>query len=225
MIKAVVFDFDGTLVDFENTDILCLLQILKDTGSNSNSKEFIDRAVIHILNFHDLVISGQRNPLTLHQFRLSRTFSDFRIPWDEYYVERYRRLLVESTVPYSGITNLLGDLFGKVKLGILTNAYDPVMQMRRIRAAGLLDYFDEIQISGEEEFFKPDPRAFQKIARNLGVSEEECVFIGDSQRYDIDGALAAGMQGILLQPSHRAGQQSAGKSIEQAGVILRDMIP
>ncbi len=70
MVKAVIFDFDGTLVDFVNSDIACLACILSDTNANVTLEEFIDRAVFHIMEFHELVDSGEVNPLTMHHYLL-----------------------------------------------------------------------------------------------------------------------------------------------------------
>lgn len=119
---------------------------------------------------------------------------------------------------------MLKNLFGRVKLGMLTKAYDSVLQMKRIRATGLAVYFDEIQISGEEKYSKPDPRAFKIIARKLGVDSEECIYIGDSTKYDIEGATAAGMQAIQIQTKTVKTPNSSAKSIEQVTLILGEMI-
>jgi len=224
LVEAVIFDFDGTLVDFENTDIECLNLIHRKTGANVDADSFIDRAIDHIMRFHDLVNSDEINPLTLHRYRLSSTFGDFGIPWDDSYVDAYKDFLVDRTVLYPGIEEILKSIFGKVKLGILTNAYDPVLQMKRIKATGLADYFNEIQISGEEKYSKPDPRAFKTIADNLGVDSQNCIFIGDSKKYDIDGALAAGMQAVHTQPNPDKAHHSSAKSIEQVKLMLGDMI-
>jgi putative hydrolase of the HAD superfamily len=222
--EAVIFDFDGTMTDFENTDTECLKLILKQTGAEANADSFVTRAVDHIIRFHDLVESDEIDPLTLHQYRLSKTFQDFGIPWDYSYVDTYKELLLERTMPYPGIEHILKSLAGKVKLGMLTNAYDPVLQIKRIRATGLADYFNEIQISGEEKYSKPDPRAFKIIAGKLGVDPKKCIFIGDSKKYDIEGARAAGMMAIHMNPTSDKAKHSSAMSIDQVSLKLGEMI-
>ncbi len=199
MVKAVIFDFDGTLVDFQNTDIECLKMILKKIGAQVEPDIFAEHAVNHIISFHKLVDSGEEDSLNMHLYRLSHTFMDFGILWDKTFVDYYKQLLLERTIPYKRVSNILSYLHGKVKLGILTNAYDPIMQTKRIQASGLSEFFNEIQISGEEKFAKPDPEAFQIICSRLNSRPEECVFIGDSLKYDIGGAITAGLQTILIQ--------------------------
>lgn len=227
MVKAVIFDFDGTLVDFIDTDIECLKLILKKTGAQVEPDEFADRAISHIIAFHELVDSEEVNPLNLHHYRLSHTFNDFGISWDKTFVDYYKQLLLERTNPYKNVSDLLTYLHDKVKLGILTNAYDPVMQTKRVQASGLSTFFGIIQISGEEKYAKPDPEAFRLICNRLNNRPEECIFIGDSPRYDIDGAIAAGLKTILIHreiadssvnPDYRVG------SIEELKPILRKLI-
>ena len=224
MAEAVIFDFDGTMADFENTDTECLKLILKQTGAEIIADSFVTRAIDHIMCFHGLVDSDEIDPLTLHLYRLSKTFRDFNIPWDDSYVDTYKELLLERTIPYPGIEQILKTLLGKVKLGILTNAYDPVLQMKRIRATGLAEYFNKIQISGEQKYSKPDPRAFNLIADNLGVDSRKCIFIGDSKKYDIEGARAAGMQAIHMKPTKEKDQHSSAMSIDQVKLKLGEMI-
>jgi len=199
LIKAVIFDFDGTLVDFVKSDIACLTDIHRCTNTEVLLNDFIDRAVFHIMKFHELVDSGLIEPLTMHNYRLMNTFRDFDIEWEKPFVDRYITKLLECTEPYLGVIPLLQKLRGCIPLGILTNAYDPALQTKRIRASGLYNFFDWIQISGEEEFAKPCVKAFQKACNMLGHRFRECLFIGDSPKYDIAGAKAAGMQTMLIQ--------------------------
>lgn len=74
----MIFDFDGTLVDFENADTECLDLILKKTGAIVDADSFVDRAVDHIIRFHGLVESDEIDPLTLHQYRLLKHLPGFR---------------------------------------------------------------------------------------------------------------------------------------------------
>lgn len=45
MIRAVVFDFDGTLVDFINSDVSALKYIHRLTGTITEENEFVDTAI------------------------------------------------------------------------------------------------------------------------------------------------------------------------------------
>ena len=47
---------------------------------------------------------------------------------------------------------------------------------------------------------KPDPRIFHHVAELLGLPPERCVYVGDTVRYDVLGARAAGFQPFHFDP-------------------------
>lgn len=163
----------------------------------------------------------------MHRYRLFNTFKELGFQWDEFYVDRYKANLLNETKPYPGADNLLRSFLTKGKLGIITNAYDPEMQMKRIEASGLLDFFDEILIAGEEVYSKPDPQVFHLMRKRLDLEPTECTFIGDSPEFDIQGANSAGMMSILIhknirQIRHKPDYQV--DNIEELGRLLEKLI-
>jgi putative hydrolase of the HAD superfamily len=67
-----------------------------------------------------------------------------------------------------------------------------------IAAHDLTRRFDEIVISSEVGFEKPDPEIFALARHRLGRPAAQCVFIGDSLVVDVDGARQAGMHPLLI---------------------------
>jgi putative hydrolase of the HAD superfamily len=61
----------------------------------------------------------------------------------------------------------------------------------------------EVIISSEVGWRKPAAPFFEAAARRLGVSAAECLFVGDDQANDYDGARAAGMRAVLYDPHGR----------------------
>lgn len=59
-----------------------------------------------------------------------------------------------------------------------------------------LHLFDAMVLSSDLGYTKPDPRAYEEIARQLGVAPDRCMFIDDQER-NASGARAAGMQAIV----------------------------
>jgi FMN phosphatase YigB (HAD superfamily) len=86
-----------------------------------------------------------------------------------------------------------------VKVGIITNAYQPMwLRDQELRDHGLLDYFPTCRISAADVgYLKPHPAIFDGALRCLGTSPSETVFVGDNPIADIAGAQGAGLQAIL----------------------------
>jgi HAD superfamily hydrolase (TIGR01549 family) len=196
--EAIVFDFDGTLTDFVDSDIKSLKHLHSKIGTTVSFKSFLKTAVDEIMNFHQLVDQGDIDPLLMHRFRLERTFEVYGIKWDDSVVEIYKEELFRTCVPFDGIADVLLMLKERFKLGLLTNAYDVQEQRKRIFSSGLHDYFDEILISGEIGVYKPDPHVFFSLLNRLNVVPEKAIYIGDSIKYDVGGANSAGMKSVLF---------------------------
>jgi putative hydrolase of the HAD superfamily len=52
--------------------------------------------------------------------------------------------------------------------------------------------------SSEHGFMKPHPSIFSAALQLVNVEPREAVMVGDSLRHDVEGALSAGMRGVLL---------------------------
>ncbi len=198
MIRAAIFDFDGTLVDFTESDIAALKHVHKISGAVCSPNEFVDAAVEGIMKFHGMVNRGEIDPLMMFQYRLSYAFEKTKAVQDNGYTQQYRAKLLEETRASSGTAPLLGKLRTRLSVGLITNAYDGEMQRQRIERSGLGSFFDEILIAGEAGVSKPDPELFLLMSSKLGIPPEECIFVRDSPVYDIQGALSAGMKTVLF---------------------------
>ena len=198
MLEAILFDLDGTLVDYVDTDIRSLLWLHSHLGLRIPFDRFLDTAVEEIMNFHELVDTEKIDPLSMHEYRLKNTFNRHNIKWDDLFIELYRKKLIELCIPFRGVAKLLSCIKKKVKTGIVSNAYDGTEQRARIRNAGIEDLFDFIVIAGDIGIYKPDPAIFSYALSYLNVSPDHALYIGDSVAYDIVGAKSAGMKTILI---------------------------
>lgn len=64
--------------------------------------------------------------------------------------------------------------------------------------AGLLGSVDGVVSSAEAGAAKPDPAPFRRGLDFAGAAPAEALHVGDSQRNDVDGARAAGVDAVLL---------------------------
>ncbi len=60
-----------------------------------------------------------------------------------------------------------------------------------------VEQFSGILVSAEELLLKPDVKIFQRLCEKFQLQMAECVFVDDLQK-NVDGAVAAGMQGYCF---------------------------
>ncbi|MBI2171130.1 MAG: HAD family hydrolase [Chloroflexi bacterium] len=95
-----------------------------------------------------------------------------------------------------------------LKIGLLSNADNvaltPLMKLHGLR-------FHSVVSSEKAGAYKPDARAFRLILKEVQVRAEECLYVGDSQHDDVQGARDVGMKaawvnrhGVKLDPKYPA---------------------
>ena len=82
-----------------------------------------------------------------------------------------------------------------IRIGIGTDMTAHI-QYRRLEFLNLSPYIDFIVTSEEAGVEKPHYHFFDICVEKAGVRPEECAFIGDNVKKDIEGAWESGMKGI-----------------------------
>ncbi|MBI5014782.1 MAG: HAD-IA family hydrolase [Deltaproteobacteria bacterium] len=85
---------------------------------------------------------------------------------------------------------------GGLRLGVVSN-WDSRLHAV-LGGLGLARRFDCVLTSAEFGAEKPDPSIFREAALRLGLRPEEVVHVGDLVREDLEGAVSAGMDALLL---------------------------
>jgi len=85
----------------------------------------------------------------------------------------------------------------RARVALITNG--PSRDQRlKLERAGLLDRFEVISVSGEVGHEKPAAEIFAHTLDELRIAPDAALHIGDSLRYDIAGARAAGLTAVWL---------------------------
>jgi putative hydrolase of the HAD superfamily len=74
---------------------------------------------------------------------------------------------------------------------------------------GLTPLLDAVVHSFGVGFEKPDPRIFHAALSRIGVDARDAIHVGDRLREDVEGAVAVGMQGVLVD---RRGEHDTGEA-------------
>lgn len=117
--------------------------------------------------------------------------------------DAFLNAMAEICAPLPGAASLLDSLKGKVKLGIITNGFTALQQIR-LERTGFRDYFDLLVISEEVGVAKPDPKIFDYALAQAGNPERSRVLmVGDTAESDILGGINAGLSTCWLNAHHR----------------------
>ena len=197
MLRAVIFDLDDTLVDQRSAAHEAVVPWAADHGVVDPGVALRWDAVAqrHYPRYQRREVSfqGQRRA-RVREF-LGRDLSDAEA--DAIfagYLARYEagwRLFPDAAPALERVRGR------GLRLGILTNG-EVSQQRRKLDRLGLNEAFDAVVCSSDLPTGKPDPGAFHATVDRLGVAAEESLMVGDSLVTDVEGALAAGLDAVLL---------------------------
>lgn len=190
-IKAISFDADGTLWDFQRVMRHWLHYVLEEL-------ETLDARAAAVLNIEQMIAVRDRvarelkgNVTNLEQVRLEalrQTLEDVGRPNDalaRHLNQVYLKHRFEDIELYSGVLPTLKALQAEYTLGILCNGNSYPER------CGLQGMFQFVVFSQDWGVEKPDPRLFRVALEKAGCSEQELLHVGDSLENDIVGAANA----------------------------------
>lgn len=187
MIKAAVFDLDHTLFDRYGTirkiapDIVASFDVADGITSEIFAEElsFADKQYVH---------KGWRN---IHSYLVKKNIFK-TIPTYEEYAENVLKCFRTTTVKYDFAIPVLKEIREMgIKTALITNG-TPELQYFKLKSLELENCFDEIIVSGETPYEKPDKRIFELMAEKLDIETNEMLYVGDHPVNDIDGSRKAG---------------------------------
>lgn len=205
-IKAVLFDFIGTLVNVKGYSLdiskVKLYNAIVDAGFKVSQKEFLEAYTqahekYRAVRYQELVevTNAVWIAEALNNLGFKTGPEDWRIKtavniFFEDYVSSFRLRKCAKQV-----LRMLSEAY---KLGLVSNfTYAPVIYAG-VRKVGINDFFDVVLVSDAVGWRKPHARIFNEALRKLGVEAKETIFVGDSPDEDIKGAKQLGMKTIFV---------------------------
>lgn len=192
MIKAAIFDLDGTLADTLDDLRTAMNAMLRRYGWPERSREELRQ----FINRGARIFVSRSMPEGSHASADDPIVTEALGAYSEYYAGCFN----DCTHPFDGIPEALERLSADgIALAVLSNKQDRFVRL--IADKIFPDTFAVIRGQGEYPE-KPSPEAALASAREMGVSPEECAFIGDSD-IDVKTALNAGMLPIGVSWGYR----------------------
>jgi HAD superfamily hydrolase (TIGR01549 family) len=199
MIRGVLFDLDGTLIDTATAEQgrwTAVRGLIERRLPEVDIDDFERRYRAHTrANRATSVDTGNFTYIDYQRQRLRMVLAPWAEPSDEL-IDEYAHTSNEMMAlvrPLPGAAELLAELRRRgLAIGLLTNGPSAHQRMK-LDASGLAPAVDAIAVSAEMGFAKPDPEAFRRAAEMIGYDIAEVAMIGDTPHTDIAGAVAAGV--------------------------------
>jgi len=195
MIRAVIFDLDGTLVDTESIHFAAFNEVLRAEGIEIASKDYFARLIG--FNDHDCfaAVLRERRKDT-DESRVANLIARKTVV--------YQALVNEREVLYPGAENFVRECAKRFPLMIVTGTLRAEAEAI-LRRAKLRDLFLDIIAAEDVERGKPEPDGFIAALGRIGfilrqrdpVLADECLVVEDTPA-GIDGAHRAGMKVLAL---------------------------
>ena len=193
MIKCVIFDCDGTLVDSEYLCSLGFELLLKNYGVHANANEMVDE------------FRGKKLDLILRSLE-----SKYKIKLADDFVISYREqvsnLFETDLRAFDGVKEALSS----IDLAMCVASSGPREKiLKSLRLTDLEEYFsDNIYSAYDINSWKPEPDLFIHAANEMGFKASECAVVEDSV-VGIRAAKSANMKAILFDPNKQGSLDSS----------------
>ena len=189
--RAVLFDWDGTLLNSYAADVRAYLSMFRALGIKWTERE---------VNLH----------YSPNWYRVYRAALLPRSKWIEANRLWARAYKLERPPLLPGARHVLRRLAAEFELGIVTSG-NRARVRRQLRGFGLADYFSACVCSEDAAKKKPHPAPLQLALKRLGLPPEQCVYVGDTAE-DMEMARRAGVRAVgVLGPFPTAARIRAAK--------------
>ena len=205
VIKAVIFDMDGTLVDAKNWHYESLNEALSIFGFEISREE------------HEARFDGLPTRRKLELLSEERGLPKNLIPIISA-VKQERTLRYISKECFPRVEQLLmfnwlrnKGLLTAVATNSIRNTADSMLS-----SAGLLDYLDLVVTNEDVSAAKPDPEIYALSASRLGVLPEQCLVVEDND-YGVSSAQAAGCNVVKVSAVDQTRTGLIDKALRELG--------
>jgi len=212
VLRAVLFDLDGTLLDLDmETFLPVYLSALAPRFASFLPPE---RFVRELLRSTGAMVANRDPERTNRQVFCEEFFGRLGLPqerlmpiFEDFYFRDFPRLGTHArAVP--GARRLVQAAQDRgLRTAVATNPVFPLQAVHeRLRWAGIDDLpFDFVASYEDMHFCKPHPEYFREVAERVGCRPEECLMAGDDPEMDLVGARTAGMQTFHVLSGARDG--------------------
>jgi len=185
MIKAIIFDLDGLMIDSEKVAIQAWQYYLKSLGVSLAEEQYM--VIVGADHAYSLEYIRQHAGIEIDRSELDNAF------WANIFALFER----DGLEPMSGVLPLLKEISARgIQLGVASNSPTDYVH-KALEKIGVKDQFNAIIGVDQVAHGKPAPDVYLRAATCLGMTPDSCLAIEDTM-VGAQAALAAGMPCILV---------------------------
>ena len=187
MVKAVLFDMDGVIIDSEPIHYRLSKLYYSELGLDITDEEYYT-----FIGLGDIEIFKKLK----EKYGLKESVDELVDTYQQRYISHLRSLKDEKPIP--GVDVLIRDLHQKGFRLALGSSATKVNIEAVLEYFSLREYFDAVVSGCEVEHSKPFPDIYVEAAKKLDMDPSECIVIEDSSN-GIKAAKLAGMKCIAYR--------------------------
>ena len=204
MIEFLLLDLDDTILDFHKAERIALSKTFRDFGLEP-AEDVLD--LYHKINkwhWEQLELGTMTRDQVLVN-RFGALFEKVGMTVDPAACAKsYESNLGIGHYFLPGAEEAVKRLSERCRLFLVSNGTATV-QHSRLTSAGLYPYFEQVFISQEIGYNKPDKAYFDRCFERIpGFAPEKALMVGDSLTSDIKGGINAGLTTVWINPAHKA---------------------
>lgn len=206
----ILFDADETLYSFRSYDGLKIM--LARYGIDFSEADYEAFQAIN----KPLWVAYQNNEITAKDIQ-TRRFAKLADRTGVDALQLNQELMAEMALvskPLNNVIATLDALYGKVKMGIITNGFTE-LQQRRLENTNTTKYFDIVVVSEQIGAAKPDKQVFDyAFALMDELDKTKVLMVGDTLASDILGGYNAGIDTCWFNPAYLTNDSSIHPTYE-----------
>ncbi len=205
MITTVLWDVDGTLLDFNAAERAAIRTLFAEFKLGECTDEMLARYSAINISFWERL---ERNEITKPEVlrgRFEQFFGEYGIDTElaAPFNERYQVTLGDTIVYLDNSIDIVRSLRGKVKQYVVSNG-TVAAQTKKLDRSKLGELMDGIFLSEKLGVEKPNIGFFDKAFEEIGCKDRsEMIIIGDSLTSDIRGGMNAGIKTCWYNPQKK----------------------
>lgn len=201
----ILFDLDDTIYNLADSFTKTHKAVFPDWDMDTEAAFPVSR--VKSYEAMRLVSQGSISKDEEFPYRVKETYAEYGFTVSEEKAREFERVYREfqgKITIFDGMAEVLE--FAKKNfegIRLFTNGRSD-HQRAKAESLGMSAFFapDEIYVSEELGFFKPDIRAFEEVEKRMGMAPDRLLMIGDTYSADIESAIKRGWKTIWFDHRH-----------------------